>query len=104
MALYDFAVFLVQAFFVVVIALSILFGVLLPLVQNLSAQPQRRDIKSPVGIPRPVSYFPVNQEETQTPSLPENQEDQNRKALQLALENKSKTTQLIKNWIHDNPT
>jgi len=99
---YDFFIFLLKASFVVIIVLSIAIGVLWPLFQNFSGRAEPRNIESPVRYrPQRTVMFPKEEDELEIPTTGKNQDDLNREILKMAMEDPSKTTHLVRNWIKE---
>lgn len=102
MEFYDLFVFILKAAFVVIVILSIAIGVIWPLYQAFSKQTPQRNTQSPVHRARPVHHwFTVEEEEIEIPTPPQGEEDPNRKIIKMALEDPSKTTLLVRNWLSE---
>lgn len=100
--MYDFFVFLLKAFFVVIVFFSIAFGVILPLIQGMRSQSQRRSIESPVQYRRSTrSFFLPEEEEVEIPTSGDGEGDHQRDIIKLALEDPNKTALLVRNWIQE---
>lgn len=93
-------VFLIKSIFVIIIVLSIVFGVIVPLVRNMSDREHHRDIRSPVQRTRPTTLYPI-QEEVEIPTNNQSGEDQNKKIIKMAKDDTDKTTLLIRKWINE---
>lgn len=102
MNFYEFSIFLIKAFFVAVIALSILFGVLLPLIYNLSHQSHQKDIQSPVYRQQRMPVISFEEEEIEIPTTGSDENARKKRILEMALGDTSKTTHLVRNWINEN--
>ena len=102
MQFYEFFIFLLKASFIVIVVLSLVFGVIWPLMHNLKSQSRARSIESPVRYRRPSRpMFYDDEEEIEIPTAGENQVADNRDIVKMALEDPNKTTLLIRNWIQE---
>jgi flagellar biosynthesis/type III secretory pathway M-ring protein FliF/YscJ len=102
MQYYDLTVFVIKSLFVIIIVLSLLIVVIWPLLRNLRHRSERRSIESPVQIRQhPVPMFPVDEEEVEIPTTGKSDADQNKEIVKIALDDPSKTTHLIRNWINE---
>lgn len=93
--------FLLKVAFVVLILVSLLFGVVVPLYRGFSKQSRQRSIESPVGHRAVKSLNMFDEDEVEIPTAGESQGDHNREIVKMAREDPMRTTQLIRNWIRE---
>ncbi|MBU2511480.1 hypothetical protein KJ966_09075 [bacterium] len=103
MQLYELVIFIIKIVFVAIIILSIVIGVIVPLMQNFSNKSNRRSIESPVVRRSPRQFFPIpdEEEEIEIPTNIRTKDDEKREIVKMALDDATKTTQLVRNWINE---
>ncbi len=103
MSLYDFTIFMIKLIFIVAIVLSLIMGVIIPLIQNLSRNTEQPKIESSVTPRRPRPFLPsyLEEEEIEIPTNYKSQADENKEILKLAKNDPAKTAMLVRNWINE---
>ncbi|MBU3916608.1 hypothetical protein KKA14_13830 [bacterium] len=96
------AEYLLKAAFIVLVTASVIFGVIVPIIRNLKDSQHHRDIRSPVkDRPRPAFPKSVEEDEIEIPTTGKSDGGINKKIVKMALDDTSKTSMLIKNWINE---
>ncbi len=96
------AEFLLKAVFIVLVTVSVIMGVIVPILRNIKDKPYHRDIRSPVHDP-PLPTFPKDfeEDEIEIPTTGKSEGEINKKIVEMALDDTSKTSMLIRNWINE---
>lgn len=100
--MYDLVTFIIKAAFVTIIVLSLMIGVIWPLMRNLGNRSRRRSIESPVrDFKRSPPPFPLDEDEVEIPTTGQSEVDHQKEIVKMAMDDPTKTTHLIRNWINE---
>ncbi len=102
MQLHELTIFIIKSLFVIIVVLSLLIGVVWPLIRNLTDSSDRRSIESQAqSHRRSAPLFPVDEEEVEIPTTGKSEEEQQKEILKMARDDQSKTALLIRNWSNE---
>ncbi len=95
------AEFLLKVAFIVLVTACVIMGIIVPIFRSFKDKPQYRDIRSPAQSPPPSIPNSIEEDEIEIPTTGKSGDKINKKIVEMALDDTSKTSVLIRNWINE---